>query len=257
MLRGPNLKARLTFFATDIKQATDIKHYYSETDYSFVSMAMQGINKRYTGVEMGAEIKVSPSLTVNLAGAFTQAFYTSRPFIDIYSDNAIGVQNSTLNGARDTVYMKNYYVPSGPQATFQAAFRYNSKRYWFGTLSFNYLANNWMDFAPTARTKDAVDNLVKDSEAWHNVIDQKKLPNAFTVDLMGGKSFKLNKYMKKAGNQTFLVFTAGISNLLNNHNINLYGFENLRFDKENPSLFGPKYAYALGTQYFLNFSLRF
>jgi hypothetical protein len=257
LLRAPNVKGRLTLFATDITNASDIKHYYSEIDYSFVSMVMQGINKRYTGIEFGTEVKVSPSISINLAGALTQAFYTSRPFIDIYSDNEIGTINSTVSGGRDTVYMKNYYVPSGPQKTFQAALRYNSKYYWYGTLSFNYMANNWMDFAPTARTKDAVDNLVKDSEAWHNVIDQKKLPNASTVDLMIGKSFKVNKYVKKASNQTFLVFNMGLSNILNNQNIKLYGFENLRFDKENPELFGPKYAYSLGIQYFLNLSLRF
>jgi hypothetical protein len=257
LLRSPNVKGRLTFFATDIKNASDIKRYYSDVDYSFVSMAMQGINKRYTGVELGAEVKVSPSFSVNLAGAYTQAFYTSRPFIDIYSDNQIGTINSTVSGGRDTVFMKNYYVPSGPQTTFQAALRYNSKRYWYGTISFNYLARNYMDFAPTARTKDAVDNLVKDTPEWHSVIDQKQLPDFCTVDLMAGKSFKVNKYIKTANNQTFLLLNIGLSNLLNNKNINLYGFENLRFDKEKPELFAPKYAYALGIQYFINLSLRF
>lgn len=257
LLRAPNVKGRISLFASEVKDASDIKRFYSDVDYSFVSMAMQGINKRYTGVELGTDIKLSPSFSLGLAGAYTQAFYTSRPFIDLYSDNEIGTQNTTASGQRDTVYMKNYYVPSGPQATFQANLHYNSKYYWYGNLSFNYLANNWMDFAPTARTKDAVDNLVKDSEAWHDVIDQKKLPNFYTVDLMLGKSFKVNKYIKRASNQTLLVFTFGLNNLLNNKNINLYGFENLRFKKEDADLFVPKYAYALGAQYFINLSLRF
>lgn len=257
LLRAPNVKGRLTFFASEVKDACDVKRFYSDVDGSFISMALQGINKRYTGVELGTEVKLSPSFSLGLAGAYTQAFYTSRPFIDVYSDNEIGTLNTTASGERDTVYMKNYYVPSGPQATFQANLHYNSKYYWYGNLSFNYLANNWMDFSPTARTKDAVDNLVKDSEAWHNVIDQKKLPNFYTVDLMLGKSFKVNKYIKRASNQTMLVFTFGLNNILNNKNINLYGFENLRFKKEDADLFGPKYAYALGTQYFINLSLRF
>ena len=153
--------------------------------------------------------------------------------------------------------MKNYYVPSGPQSSFQAALRYNSKRYWYGTLSFNYLANNYIDFAPTARTKEGVDNLTEGSEQWHHILDQKKLPDFYTVDLFMGKSFKVNKYIKKVGNQTFLLFNLGISNLLNNTDIKLYGFENLRFDKEKPDLYDPKSAYTLGIQYFLNLSLRF
>jgi len=257
LLRAPNVKGRVTLFATDVKNATDIKRFYRDDDYSFVSMAMQGINKRYTGIEAGAEIKLSPSFTVNLAGALTQSFYTSRPYIDIYSDNEIGKLNTTASGGRDTVYMKNYYVPSGPQSSFQAALRYNSKRYWYGTLSFNYLANNYIDFAPTARTKEGVDNLTEGSEQWHHILDQKKLPDFYTVDLFMGKSFKVNKYIKKVGNQTFLLFNLGISNLLNNTDIKLYGFENLRFDKEKPDLYDPKSAYTLGIQYFLNLSLRF
>ena len=257
LLRSPNVKGRLTLFATDVKNAADIKRFYRDDDYSFVSMAMQGIDKRYTGIEFGTEIKISPSFSLNLAGALTQAFYTSRPYIDIYSDNEIGKLNTTVSGQRDTVYMKDYYVPSGPQTSFQAALRYNSKRYWYGTLSFNYLADNYIDFAPTARTKEGVDNLVKDSEAWHKVIDQKKLPSFYTVDLFAGKSFKVNKYIKKASSSTFLLFNIGISNLLNNTNIKLYGFENLRFDKERPELFDARSAYTLGIQYFLNFSLRF
>lgn len=257
LLRSPNVKARLTCFATDIKDATDIKRFYRDDDYSFVSMAIQGINKRYTGLEAGAEIKLSASFNLALSGALTQAFYTNRPFIDIYSDNEIGTINSTVSGGRDTLYIQNYYLPSGPQSAFQAAVRYNSKRYWFGTLSFNYLGNNWIDFAPTARTREGVDNLVKHSTEWHKVVDQKKIPSFYTVDLFVGKSFKVNKYVKKASSQTLLLLNIGLNNILNNKNIRLYGFENLRFDKERPELFDARYAYSIGTSYFINLSLRF
>ncbi|MBK7762102.1 MAG: hypothetical protein IPI46_01860 [Bacteroidetes bacterium] len=257
LLRSPKVKARFTFFASDVKNASDIKRFYRDDDYSFVSMALQGINKRYTGIEIGAELKLSPSLTFSAATSLTQAFYTSRPYINIFSDNEIGTINSTASGGLDTVFMKNYYIPSGPQSAAQASLNYRSKSFWYATISFNYMARNWMDFAPTARTRDGVDNLPYQSEAWNNAISQKKLPNVFTVDLNCGKSFKLDKYYKKAGNQTFLLFNMGITNLLNNQNINLYGFENLRVNTENPEWFAPRYAYALGIQYFLNLSLRF
>lgn len=257
LIRSPKFKGRFTFFASDVKNASDIRRFYRDDDYSFVSMALQGIDKRYTGLEFGAELKLSPSITLAAATSLAQTFYTSRPFINIYSDNEIGTLNSTVSGGVDTVYMKNYYVPSGPQSASQASINYRSKSYWYATLSINYLARNWMDFAPTARTREGVDNLVYESAEWQNAIAQKKLPNIFTVDINCGKSFKLDKYYKNAGNQTFLLFNLGISNLLNNQNINLYGFENLRVNTENPEWFAPKYAYALGIQYFLNLSLRF
>jgi hypothetical protein len=257
LFRSPNVKGRISAFASQVKNATDIKRFYRDDDYSFVSMALQGIDKQYTGLELGADIKISPSFSINLAGALTQAFYTSRPFIDIFSDNEIGQLNTTLSGERDTVYMKNYYIPSGPQSAFQAMLRYNSKRYWYGSLAFNYMGSNWIDFAPTARTKNGVDNLVKDSEQWSQVLDQKKLPSFYTMDLFVGKSFKVDKYVKRASSQTFLLLNFGLTNLLNNTDIKLYGFENLRFLKTRPDLFDPRFAYTIGIQYFLNLSLRF
>lgn len=260
LLRSPNIKGRLTFFATDVKDAADIKRYYSDDDVSFVNMAMQGINKRYTGIEIGTEIKVSPSLSVNLAGAFTQAFYTSRPYINIYVDNDTLASNTNAPGIgslTDTVYMKNYYVPSGPQTALQIALNYRSKKFWFATLSFNYLANNYMDFAPTRRTKSGIDMVTPESAEWHAILDQQKLPNFYTVDIFGGKSFKVNKYIKKAGSQTYLNLNLGLTNLLNNKNIRLYGFENMRYNNQNTDWFAPRYAYALGIQYFVNMTLRF
>ena len=260
LLRTPNVKARLTLFATDVKDAADIKRYYSDDDVSFVNMALQGVNKRYTGIELGTEFKVSPSFSVNLAGAFTQAFYTNRPYINIFVDNDTLASNSVLPGlgtATDTVYMKNYYVPSGPQTALQIALNYRSKKYWFATLSFNYLANNYMDFSPTRRTKSATDLVTPESTEWHTILDQQKLPNFYTVDIFGGKSFKVNKYIKRAGSQTYLNLNLGLTNLLNNKNIKQYGFENLRYNNENTDWFAPKYANAIGIQYFINMTLRF
>lgn len=258
LLRSPNLKARLTFFATDVQNASDIKRYFYSDSGAFVNMTMKGINKRYTGIEFGAEIKISPTFSVNLAGAFTQAFYTNRPTYKVYSDNDTAQFISTFNQANDSLYIKNYYIPSGPQTALQASLNYRSKRYWFASLTFNYMARNYIDFAPLSRTAESVDLVPYDSAPFHEIIDQRKLPSFYTIDLFGGKSFKVNKYIKKAGYNTYLMLNIGLTNILNNKNIGLYGFENLRSTNgTNPTWFAPKQAYALGTQYFLNLSLRF
>ena len=257
LLRSPNIKTRLTFFVSEVKNAADIKRYFDDATYAFSNMAMQGINKRYTGLEFGAEIKLDPSLTLNVAAALTQAYYTSRPIINVYSDNDLDQVLNPSAVATDTIYMENYYVPAGPQTAFQAALNYRSKKYWYATISANYLGNNWIDFTPTRRTKSGVDLLKYESEEWGNVVDQQKLPSSFTVDINAGKSFKVNKYIKHAGSNYFLNLNVGVSNILNNKNIILYGFENLRTNNENPDWFPSKYAYALGIQYFVNAALRF
>jgi hypothetical protein len=194
---------------------------------------------------------------MSVAAAFTQAYYTSRPYINIYSDNDTAQLQQTGTNASDTIYMKNFYVPAGPQTAMQLSFRYNSKRYWFFTASLNYMANNWMDFTPTRRTKAAVDLLEFPSDEWNAVVAQRRIPSFYTVDLFGGKSFKVNKYLPKAGSNTYLNLNLGVTNLLNNTNIMLYGFENMRFNRQNQDWFPPKYAYALGIQYFINATLRF
>ena len=155
--------------------------------------------------------------------------------------------------------MIHYNVPSGPQTALQANLNYRNKRFWFATLTANYLANNWMDFAPNLRTTSGVDNVPYDSPLWHSLLDQKKLNNVFTVDAMFGKSWKVNKYLKKVPSNYFFNINIGVNNILNNKDIQLYGFENLRTTRSerDQNTFGPKYAYALGTTYFINCVLRF
>lgn len=259
MLRSPFIKGRLTLFVTDVKNSSDIKRYFYADSGAFVNLAMQGIDKRYTGIEFGTEIKVSPSLSVNLGAAFTQAFYTSRPKFKMYSDNDTSQQNGIFSEGSDSIYMKNYYIPSGPQTALQASLNYRSKKFWFATATFNYMARNWMDFSPLARTREGVDLLQPGTAEFDAAIGQQRLPSFYTVDLFGGKSFKVNKYIKKASSNTFLLLNIGLTNVLNNKKINLYGFENLRSagERDNPDWFAPRYAYALGIQYFLNLSLRF
>lgn len=262
LLRSPNVKGRLTFFVTEVKGAVDIKRYFNDNSsvgFSFTNNVLQNLNKRYTGLEFGTEVKLSPSFTLNLAAAWTQAYYTSRATSRLYDDNEEAITQGTVSPKTDTVYIKNYYVPAGPQTALQAALNYRSKRYWFMSLTFNYLANNWIDIAPARRTIDGVDLLKYKSEEWSAAVDQQKLPSFYTVDLFGGKSFKVNKYIKQAGINMFLNLNIGISNVLNNKNIKLYGFENLRLggSSSQPDWFVPKYAHALGIQYFINASLRF
>jgi hypothetical protein len=256
LLRSPNVKARFTLYASQVRDAADIRRFFSDDDGSFVSMVLQGVNKQYSGLEFGADIKLSPSFRLNVAGSYAQAFYTSRPYLDVYADYQTVGRNGGQIGDRDTAYIKNYCVPSGPQSALQVALNYSSKRFWYANIAANYLARNYIDFTPNTRTKTATDPYEFGSENWHRMIDQSKLPNAFTVDINGGKSFKVNKYIKKADNNMLLRLNIGISNILNNTNIKLYGFENPRRER-NLDWFPNRYAYALGAQYFVNLSLSF
>ena len=120
----------------------------------------------------------------------------------------------------------------------------------------------WLDFNPIRRTRAAVDGLDMDKEEdvtkMHEILDQTQLDDQFTVDFFGGYSWKVpRKY--GVGSNTFVVFNAGVNNLLNNKNIVSGGFEQLRFDFENRNVnkFPPKLYYSYGTNYFVSATFRF
>ncbi|HEY6978311.1 MAG TPA: hypothetical protein VH396_18565, partial [Chitinophagaceae bacterium] len=64
-------------------------------------------------------------------------------------------------------------------------------------------------------------------------------------------------YIKKRG--VYLVFSAGINNLLNNRDMITGGYEQLRFDFDtrDPNQFPPKYYYGYGINYFLSVTIRY
>jgi hypothetical protein len=255
LLRSPNVKGRITLYATNVRDAADIRRYFADDSASFANLAMQGINKRYTGIEAGAEVKVSATITLSGAVSLGQAFYSNRPYFNVYSDNDT-IQFVGTTPKSDTAYIQNFYVPAGPQSAAQLAINYRNKTYWFFNGSINYMGRNYIDFAPTHRTREGVGLNSLNSPEWNAIVDQLQLPAFYTVDLMLGKSFKVNKYIRKAGNNTYLNFNLGISNALNNRDIKLYGFENMRTNETNPQWFAARYAYALGRQYFINLVLR-
>ena len=117
----------------------------------------------------------------------------------------------------------------------------------------------FIDVAAPRRTAEAADLLIPGSDAWHQLLDQERLPDAFTFDLSAGKSLLLSKYSKRIPRNTYLYLNLGISNLLDNRNIRTSGFENLRYDYSGgvTGKFAPKYFYAYGRNFFINLSLKF
>ncbi|MBP6456362.1 MAG: TonB-dependent receptor, partial [Chitinophagaceae bacterium] len=234
MMRSPNVKGRFTFYATDIKNSMDISRFYFDDGFSFANMTLTGVDKRYTGIEAGSEIKLNTTMSLNLTASYGQAFYTSRPVTSIFIDN--DTTQSQSNTRNDTAYIKNYFIGTGPQTALQASLFYRSPKFWYGSITANYLGRSFISIAPTSRTKESIDILDRTSEKFKTLVNQEQYNSFVTVDLFFGKSYKVNKFIPKASNQTFAYFNLGISNLLNNRNIKLYGFENLRANGESENL---------------------
>ncbi len=257
LMRTPKYNLRLVGYATDVKDATEIKRFYNDDPafQSFVNYVIRGVNTRYTGLEAAAEVKLMPVLSVTAVAAIGQAFYTSNPkSIGIYQDN-----DTVSVPTQRKAFIQNYYLAVGPQSAYTLGFRYGPQKFWYANLNLNYFDRNYVDINPDRRTSEAVSGLAVGSAQYNNIVDQEKLPSAFTVDLSISKSFLLSKYSKALPRSTFLYLSLGVSNLLDSKDIRTGGFEQLRYDfaGENPGKFPSKYFYGYGRNFFFNLSLKF
>jgi len=254
LLRSPFLNGRLSGFVTEMKDITDIKRFYHEDYRTFVNYVLQGVNMRNLGGEFALKAKISPSLSATAVASWTQAFYTSRPTASVFLDN-----DTSTKVATQTIYLKDYYVASGPQSAYTLGLNYSSPKYWWANVNVNFFDRNYIDVNPARLTSDAVEFVQKGTPQWNDILGQEKLPAYYTIDLFCGTSLKLKKYIRSASNDMFLYINVGVNNLLNNKNIRTGGFEQLRFDAatQNVERFPAKYFYGYGANYFVSVTYKF
>jgi hypothetical protein len=252
LLHSPRFTGRLSGFVTDITGTTDIKRFYDEDYLTFVNYVMHNVNVRHAGAELAIQAKITPSLMATAVATWTQVFYTNEPDVSIYRDD-----DTSSKVATSKVYIKNYYVSAGPQSAYTFGLNYKSPKYWYVNVNLNYLDRNYIEVNPSRRTTEAVE-LLSAGATKTAILAQEQLPASFTTDVFAGISFKLNKYIHKASNNSFIYVNAGINNIFNNQTIN-GGFEQLRFDysTQDANKYPNKYYYGYGINYFVNISYKF
>jgi hypothetical protein len=114
----------------------------------------------------------------------------------------------------------------------------------------NYFGKISIDINPDRRTETAVGGMVTTDEQLPLLLGQQKLPDGYTVDVFGGKSWRV-------GSNQYIRLNLSISNLLNNKNLTVIAFEQLRYQSNDIDRFPPKYAYMYGTNFFLNLNFSF
>jgi hypothetical protein len=254
VLYSSMVSGKLTAFATDINNATRIRRFYYEEDNTFVNYVMKHIDIRHIGVEMALQVKIIPVLTGTATATWMQVFYNSRPEGSVYRDN-----DTTSSVIQNISCLRNYYVAAGPQSAYTLGFRYKPRTLPECGINFNFTDRNYVDINPLRHTEEAVALLPPGSKVHEIVLQQEKLPSAFTIDIFAAKTFSLGSIIKWLPCKTFLSINVGISNLLNRKDIRIRGSDQLRFDNDskNPELFPAKYTYGYGANYFVSCSLKF
>ena len=243
-LRTPVVKGRITAYYTQFKNQTWSRSFYHDLLNSFVNYIMTGVDKKDAGIELGVEANLTATVSVSGVLGYGQNIYNSRPLATITQDN-----DAALLAQDRKVYLKNYYVGGMPQTVASLGIRYNSPKYWFLGVNGNYFGDAYLDPNPDRHTAEALAAFASDDTRIPSVLAQEKLDSGMTVDLFGGKSWRINhKY--------YLGFTISVSNLLDNTSYAMSGYEQLRYDPADIAKFPPKLAYLYGRTFFLNIYLR-
>ena len=261
IFRTPIFTGRLTGFYSEVKDANEISFYYAdglvgfEDDSEFIQEILQGIDKKYLGVEFGVEAQIIPTVKLKGAASIGQYTYDNNPYLYLGADNntvAVGPSN-----------LENYKIAGGPQRAYSVGFEYRDPDYWFIGVTSNFFTNTYVDVSPLTRTQNfylAQDGLPfndYDIDIARDLLRQEKFDDYMVVNMIGGKSWKIDDY--------FVGFFASINNILD-QKYRTGGFEQGRNanyqqlvqDTNKPKrVFGPKYWYGRGTNYFLNLYFRF
>lgn len=267
--RSSMVNAKLSGYYTKIADANDISFYYadglssselSENQTSaFVQEVLQGIDKLHFGLEFGLEAQVTSAIKLKGVAALGQFTYANNPNLYLTSSKFIAADGVDFGPAN----LKNYKLSGGPQTAYAVGFEYRDPDYWwFGAMA-NFFDNTYVKVNPLTRTRNFyldVDGMPLnnyDPEIAKQLLKQEKFDDYMIVNLVGGKSWRLNN--------NFVGIFMSINNLFD-VTYKTGGFEQgrnanyteVKQDADNDlPLFGPKYWYGRGTTYFLNAYIRF
>ncbi|WP_100611133.1 TonB-dependent receptor [Confluentibacter lentus] len=272
IFRSSYVKAKFTGFYNQHKNANEISFFFADgigniiadsgtqqsgrDNTEFIQEILQGINKNHLGGEFGVEAQVTPTIKLKGAGSIGQYAYANNPDLYLSSDR---FENVYLGKS----YLKNYKLAVGPQQAYSIGFEYRDPDYWwFGTTA-NFFKNTYVDVSPLTRTNnfytdvDGQPFIDYDEDLAKSLLKQERLDDYMVVNLVGGKSWLVGDY--------YIGFFASVNNILDE----VYktgGFEQgrnsnyrqLRNDQAlNKAVFGSKYWYGRGANYFVNVYVRF
>lgn len=266
VLATPFVKARLGAYIITKENDINVNRYYADGGVgAFVTEVMENVGTRNVGLEFAADVKITPTLSLQGLVSLGDYFYTNNPDLYLSADTeGFAVGDNAYNYMGKT-YIKNYKQGGSAQTALSFGFRYNSPKYWWVGASWNYFDNSYLSPAGLVRTDSFVIDPatgepftgLTESEL-RRVLQPKKLPTAFFLNANAGKSWILGKY--------YLLISASVNNILDNKKYITGGFEQTRFsnygsfvadyDKQYPN-FAPKYWYNIGRSYFVNVQFRF
>ncbi|WP_449399827.1 hypothetical protein [Chryseobacterium wanjuense] len=179
------------------------------------------------GLELGVDIKILPTLSVQGLANLGQYTYRNDPTTYFASDATGTFSNGLSYLNLGKAYINNYRQGGTPQQAFSLGFRYNNPKYWWVGANWNYFDDNYLDPSALIRTESFIQNN-NSSTPYYNlteselrrVLEPTRLPSSFFLNANAGKSWVIGKY--------YVLISATVNNILNNRKYITGGFEQTR-----------------------------
>jgi len=268
-LRMPKLTGRLTGFFTRFQNKTDVNFFFVDSGVGsdFVQEVLTDLDKLHLGTELGLEYQLSSAVKLSLVASVAKHVYASNPFVTINFDTAgasedlIDISGSKFLGQSA---IKDYKLAQGPQKAIATGIEYRDPKYWWVSMTANYLGNNYANISTITRTQSFLIDPETDlrfpdatSNNVQKLLKQESLDDFYLLNFVGGKSWlKKGKYISvfaSVNNVFDTTFRTGGYEQSRNGNYGQLKQDNL---SGSPS-FAPKYWYGFGRTYFLNFAFSF
>ena len=280
VINSPFFKMRLTGYLIDTQNDTNLQRFFADgiqlatasadgtianVQSAFVTEVMSNVDKRNMGAELGVDIKILPTLSIQGLASYGQFTYKNDPNVYFASDASGTFSDGKSYQDLGKAYLTNSRQGGTPQQGYSIGFRYNSTKYWWFGANWNYLDDNFLNPSALLRTERFVQNPLTgtpyaglDENELRRVLQPIQLPSAFFLNANVGKSWRFGPY--------YVLLTASVNNILDNTKYITGGFEQTRrvtfpgYVEENARefpLFGPKYFYTQGRSYFVNLQFRF
>ena len=262
-MQTPFMKANITGYYSQIKDATEWQNFYFDDINSFSYVSMTGINKVYYGVEWGINFKITNDFNIKTIGTISEAKNTNNANV-WYMSSTTGTYNDNNEHKPELVLNKNMRESGTPLTAASLILSYH-KWGWFIDLNGNWYDRIYLSYSPSFRYESTLKNRQNagenvtdnDGNILESALAQQKGHGGFMLDASVGRSIRL-----KQGRQ--LSINLSITNLLNNQKIVTGGYEQSRSDytasgniRAYRFSLNPKKYYAYGINGMLNIGYKF
>lgn len=266
VIRWRKLEGRLSVFNYRINHGSSSNSYYANTSYGsvFVRSITSDQLSTHKGFEGSFKLELSPVLSLEAAVAIGNYSYANDPVLELELNDDIGIEGVSVTDLRidlGKTKLNGYRLESGPQEAYSLSVSYRDPKYWFTSISFNRIGNNYI--VPSALR--LTDSFLLEKEAYTaaelapyelDIIQaQERLKPHYITNLLFGKS-----YLK---NGIYSSLFLSIDNLLNSE-FRSGGYESSRFgnyqdylddQRSRTPLFPTKYWWSSSRRFFLNLTI--